>query len=169
MSDELYPGGRMVDLALPDHNGNRRRLSELAECDPVVLHFYRGYWCPKEQSFFHRLVALQAEAEVAYTRFVSVSIDPPQVSAAFRAGLGARWTFLSDSNRTYLRRLDLLEITDTVHQPYTPTTVTLAPDLTVHRLYNGYWYWGRPSNEDLRQDLRALTRSIRTDWDVPRP
>ena len=32
---------------------------------------------PKEQAFFHGLVRLQEEAEVAYTRFVSVSVDPP--------------------------------------------------------------------------------------------
>ena len=31
---------------------------------------------------------------------------------------------------------------------------------------NAYWYWGRPSNEDLRRDLRDITRTIRTDWDL---
>ena len=88
------PGDAFPDLALDDHNGNRRRLAELAGGDPVVLQSYRGWWCPKEQRFFRRLVALQDEAEVAYARFVSVSVDAPQVTAAFRAGLGARWTFL---------------------------------------------------------------------------
>jgi hypothetical protein len=58
-----------------------------------LLQFYRGFWCPKEQAFFRGLVHLQDEAEVAYTRFVSVSVDPLEVQAAFRAGLGARWTF----------------------------------------------------------------------------
>jgi hypothetical protein len=47
------------------------------------------------------LVRLQDEAEVAYTRFASASIDPPEVAAAFRAGLGARWTFLLDTDRRY--------------------------------------------------------------------
>jgi hypothetical protein len=57
-----------------------------------MLQFYRGFWCPKEQAFFRVLVKLQDEAEVAYTRFVSVSVDRPETEAAFRAGLGARWT-----------------------------------------------------------------------------
>ncbi len=39
---------------------------------------------------------------------VSVSVDPPEVESAFRAGLGARWTFLSDAERRYLDELDLL-------------------------------------------------------------
>lgn len=44
----------------------------------------------------------------------------------------------------------------------------LAPDLTVSAAYNGYWYWGRPGVEELRADLRTLTRMLRPDWDVPR-
>jgi hypothetical protein len=44
---------------------------------------------------------------------------------------------------------------------------TLFPDLTIRSVYNGYWYWGRPSMEELRRDLREITRSIRPDWEVP--
>ncbi|MDP9440578.1 MAG: redoxin domain-containing protein [Actinomycetota bacterium] len=50
------------DLRLRDHVGNERQLSELAGGDPLLLHFYRGWWCPKEQAFFRRLVRLQDEA-----------------------------------------------------------------------------------------------------------
>ena len=102
-----------VDFTLPDHAGNERRLSDLANGDPVILQFFRGWWCPKDQAFFRRLVALQEEAEVAYCRMISVSVDLPEVSAAFRAGLGARWTFLSDVDRTVQEQLGLRETTDT--------------------------------------------------------
>ena len=85
---ELAVGGQVPDFDLLDHAGNRRRLSELVGGDPTVLHFYRGWWCPKEQAFFRRLLALQEDAEVAYSRIVSVSVDPPEANAAFRAGLG---------------------------------------------------------------------------------
>ena len=168
MSTIPEPGGSLPDIELPDHHGVRRRLTELADGDPLVVVFYRGWWCPKEQAFFRLLASWQAEVEVAYSRIVSISVDPPGELAAFRAGLDARWTFLSDGERGWLHRLDLLETTDTVHHPYTPTTVVVRPDLTVHSVYNGYWFWGRPTVEDLRQDLRALTRSLRADWDVPR-
>jgi peroxiredoxin len=161
------PGSRFPDLQLPDQWGNQRYLSELAAGDPLLVHFYRGFWCPKEQAFFHGLVRLQDEAEVAYARFVSVSVDPPTVAAAFRAGLNARWTFLSDSERRYVDSLDLEETTDTLHHPYRPAAFTLFPNLTVHRFYNGYWFWGRPTNEELRQDFREITRQIRPDWEVP--
>ena len=162
------PGDRFSDLELPDQYGNARRLSELAGGDPVMLQFYRGFWCPKEQAFFRVLVRLQDEAEVAYTRFISVSVDPPETEAAFRAGLGARWTFLSDSHRQYVEPLGLLETTDTLHRPYAPTVFTLYPDLTIHAAYNGYWFWGRPTAEELRQDFREITRRVRPDWEVAR-
>ena len=159
MSGRVFP-----DLALPDHAGRQRSLSELAAGDPLVLHFYRGWWCPKEQAFFRRLIAFQDEVEVAYTSIVSVSVDPPEVEAAFRAGVGARWTFLSDADRVYQEELGLLESTDTKNCPYLPAVYVLGPDLSVQSEYQGYWYWGRPGLEELRADLRAVTRSIRPDW-----
>jgi peroxiredoxin len=163
----LTAGARFPDVELLDHAGNYRRLSELVAGDPAVLQFYRGWWCPKEQAFFRGLIALQEEAEVAYCRMLSVSVDPPQVAAAFRAGLGARWTFLSDPEHEVQRQLRLRETTDTVNDPYVPAVFTLFPDLTIHRAYDGYWFWGRPTLEELRRDLREITRAIRDDWQAP--
>jgi peroxiredoxin len=159
----------LLDFTLADHAGNQRRVSDLAAGDPVILQFFRGWWCPKEQAFFRKLIALQDEAEVAYCRMISVSVDPPAVSAAFRAGLGARWTFLSDPDRVVQEQLGLRETTDTVNHPYVPAVFTLFPDLRVRRSYNGYWFWGRPTLEELRQDMRDITREIRSDWEAPTP
>jgi peroxiredoxin len=112
---------------------------------------------------------LQDEVEVAYTNVVSVSVDAPTTSAAFRAGLGARWTFLSDDTRRLTDGLGLREVTDTTNDPYLPTVFVLHPDLTVVSRYDGYWYWGRPGSEELRADLRAVTAAIRPDFVPPRP
>jgi peroxiredoxin len=161
------PGGAFPDLDLPDHTGRPRLLSEVAGGDPVVLVTSRGWWCPKEQRYLRELVRLQDEFEVAYTRIVVVSVDPLEVQAAFRAGLGARFLFLSDAERKWLDALALRETTDTVHDPYRPAAFTLYPDLRVHRAYNGYWFWGRPTLEEIRRDMREITRAIRDDWELP--
>lgn len=42
----------------------------------------------------------------------------------------------------------------------------LEPGLRIYKIYMGYWYWGRPSVEDLRRDLRDLFQKIRPDWDL---
>jgi hypothetical protein len=33
---------------------------------------------------------------------------------------------------------------------------------------NGDWFFGRPTIEDLRQDLRAVLKKCRPDWDITR-
>jgi peroxiredoxin len=167
--DDAAPGGAFPDLLLLDHAGNERRLSDHTGGDPVVLQTYRGWWCPKEQAFFRRLLALQDDVEVGYARMLSLSVDPPPVAAAFRAGLGARWTFLCDPERTALETLGLRETTDTVNDPYVPTVWMLRPDLRVHRAYDGYWSLGRPTLDELLVDLRAISRAIRPDWEAPTP
>ncbi len=168
MTPPLSVGDPFPDFTLPDHAGNPRRLSELVAGDPTALHFYRGWWCPKEQRYLRRLLELQEELEVAYARLVSVSVDPPEVTAAFRGGLGARWTFLSDAERSVQAELGLRETTDTRHDPYVPRVFVLWPDgLKIESVYDGYWYSGRATNEELRQDLRRVQRAIRDDWEAP--
>lgn len=82
MVDSLTVGSVLPDIALPDHNGVRRTLVELADGDPVVVVVYRGWWCPKEQAFFQGLAGWQNEVEVAYSRIVAISVDPPGELAA---------------------------------------------------------------------------------------
>ena len=43
------------------------------------------------------------------------------------------------------------------------------PALVVHRIYNGYWFWGRPSFVDLWHDLRDVFTEVRPDWDLGTP
>lgn len=162
------PGEPFPDLALPDQDGVVRTLSELAAGDPLVVQFYRGWFCRKERAWFPEMLALAARAEVAYTAMVSVSVEPPLVQAATRAGLGAHWPFLSDETRATQTELDLLEHTDTEHHPYVPTVFVLLPSLKIHSVYNGYWFWGRPSLAELWRDLREVSRQVRPDWNVPR-
>lgn len=44
-----------------------------------------------------------------------------------------------------------------------PHPLVLKPGLVIHSIYNGYWFWGRPTVVDLWHDLRAVTREIRPD------
>ena len=48
-------------------------------------------------------------------------------------------------------------------------TLVLKPRLIVHRIYNGYWFWGRPSLADLWHDLRITSSEIWPDWDLSAP
>jgi hypothetical protein len=84
---------------------------------------------------------LQEEAEVAYSPQPHRlgTVDPPEVSAPFRAGLGVGWLFLSDADRRVMVDLDLEKPIDPLHRPFLPYAFGLFPDRTIHRVYNGYW------------------------------
>jgi peroxiredoxin len=112
------------------------------------------------------LVDFHPELKVGYARIVTISNNDNLATNEFRDGLGAQWPFLSDPGRKVMNDLDIPEYTDPIHKPMAPYTLVLEPALKVYKIYNGYWYWGRPSVEELRQDLREITRKIRPDWDI---
>ena len=50
-----------------------------------------------------------------------------------------------------------------------PHVIVLAPGLVIYKIYNGYWFFRRPTVEELRQDLRAVSMKFRPDWDITMP
>ena len=169
MREDVVPGGTFPDYRLTDHTKTRRSLSELQGSDPLVLLLSRGHFCPKDNQQHLQLAAIQSEIAVAYTRIVTITTDNIVTTREFRNSVGANWTFLSDAGRKVQKDLEIQEYTDPHHDPMIPHTLVLKPGLVIHSVYNGYWYWGRPSVDDLRRDLRDVTREIRPDWDITKP
>ena len=169
MRADIVPGARFPDYALPDQTGTKRKLSELQGDSPMVVFLSRGLYCPKDRRQAMELVRFEPELKVGYAKLVTISTDDLLATNENRDGLGAHWPFLSDPGRIVQKDLDIQEYTDPVHNPMVPHTLVLAPELRVHSLYNGYWYFGRPSVEELRHDLREVTRTVRPDWDLSDP
>src|SRR3954447_14897584 len=169
MRDDIVPGATFPDYELPDHEKVSRRLSEIQRDDPLILTLARGHYCPKEHQQHLQLAAAYAQVAVAYTQIATISTDAHHESQEFRASVGAQWPFLADPERTVQKDLDIQEFTDPEHDPMIPHTLVLKPGLVVHSIYNGYWFWGRPSVDDLRHDLRAVFREVRRDWDLSTP
>jgi cold shock CspA family protein/peroxiredoxin len=174
MTTSLHVNDLFPDITLPNHQNEPTRLSRLTQPGlldtrlgfldgyPLILVFFRGFFCPRDQQQMRQLVEFQHELAVNYGKLLAVGVDPPLVQAAFRAGLGAQWTFLSDERRAVIKQLNILDETEGEYayraQPY---TFVLRPDLRIFKIYNGWYFVGRPTNEELRQDLRAImeTRS----------
>jgi peroxiredoxin len=135
----------------------------------LILTLARGHYCPKEHQQHRDLAGFQSKVAVAYTRMVTISTDEHHTLQEFRASVGAQWTFLSDPGRAVQRDLGIQEYTDPEHDPMIPHTLVLKPGLIIHTVYNGYWFWGRPSLDELWRDLRAVSIAIRPDWDLSAP
>jgi peroxiredoxin/cold shock CspA family protein len=169
MTTTLQVNDPFPDFSLPDQQNTQVQLSHLTkpglferylgfqDGSPLILVFYRGFFCPRDQQQMRLLVEFQRELQVNYARLVAVSVDPSEVQAAFRAGLGAQWTFLSDEQRTVIKQINILDETEGEYayraQPY---TFVLRPDLRIHAIYNGWFFVGRPTLDELRRDLRAI-------------
>jgi peroxiredoxin len=169
MRPDIVPGARFPDFELTDHTRQRRRLSELQGDDPMILILSRGQFCPKDHQQHLELAAFYPKLAVSYTRIVTISTDNLLELNEFRQSVGVPWTFLSDSRRVVQKDLDIAEYSDPKHNPMIPHTLVLEPALIIHKIYNGYWFWGRPSPEELRRDLREVFMKVRPDWDLAAP
>jgi peroxiredoxin len=166
---DIVPGALFPDYELTDHAKKRRKLSELQGIDPMIVLLSRGHFCPKDHQQHLELCANYSKIAVAYTQIVTISTDNIVESREFRASVGAEWTFLSDVGRKVQKDLQIQEYTDPYHDPMVPHTLVLKPGLVIHSIYNGYWFWGRPSFDDLRRDLREAMREVRPDWNPLAP
>ena len=169
MRSDIVRGAIFPDYELPDHTATRRKLSELQGPDPLILVLSRGSFCPKDRRQHEGLAQLHRELEVGYCRLVTISTDNIIATNEFRSGVDAHWPFLSDDGRTIQKDLEIPEYTDPTHNPMIPHTIVLEPGLIVYKVYVGYWFFGRPTLEELRLDLRVVLMKCRPDWDITRP
>ncbi len=163
MRPDIVPGGIFPDYELPDQTGTLRKLSELRSDDPLILTLARGTHChPKEHRQHLGSAAIYPDIAVAYTQIRS---DPrPTITIRFRnserpSACPCGHSF-PDPDRIVQKDLDIQEYTDPEHNPMVPYTLVLKPGLVIYSIYNGYWFWGRPSVFDLWRDLRIVTSEI---------
>jgi peroxiredoxin len=169
MRPDIVPGGTFPDYELPDQDRVTRKLSEIQGDDPMILTLARGHYCPKEHQQHLELAAHVPKLVVGYTKIATISTDEHHTSQEFRNSVGAQWPFLEDPGRIVQKDLDIQEYTDPDNDPMIPHTLVLKPGLVVFKIYNGYWFWGRPSFYELWNDLRDVNREVRPDWDLSQP
>lgn len=165
MRADLKVGNIFPDFELLDHTEVPRKLSQLLRGFPGVLIFDRGYFCPKSRRTLTNYVEhLQPEFRVNYCHMICVSVDDRLKTNETRDALGADWPFLMDTDRRLLHELEMADTTDNIHgEIYIPYTFMLDHDRTIYKIYNGWWYLGRPTPEEIRMALRELM-SRRKDW-----
>jgi peroxiredoxin len=170
MSRNLEIGTTIPDFELPDENGDRHKLSELQGDNFLVLHLSRGEHCPRERQHHREFLRFHELCAVAFTELVSILPNELHDVYKLKISTGARWAFLADQDLEVQRHFDINEYTDTHHDNAgVPHTLILSPGLKIERVYVGYWFWGRPSPEQLWLDLQELTIALKEDYDPTLP
>ena len=86
MRPDIVPGSRFPDYELSDHSGQRSKLSQLQQQDPMIVVLARGAFCPKDRRQHEGLLQLHREMEVGYCRLVTISTDNISETNEFRMG-----------------------------------------------------------------------------------
>jgi peroxiredoxin len=169
MSMTFVPGERIPDFELFDDTGTKRKLSELQGDNALILMLGRGEHCPRERQQQREMVKFHQWCDVAFTSVVTILPNDMHDTNKMRIAAGAHWTFLSDGDQKVQQTLGIREYTDPHHDATVPHTLVLGPDLTIDKVYVGYWFWGRPSIYQLWEDLQDLFRRTKEDFDPLAP
>jgi peroxiredoxin len=158
-------GDTLPDFELPDENGELHRLSELQRDNVMVLLLGRGEHCPRERQHQREMLKFYEWCSVAFTELVTVLPNDFHDVYKLKISTGAHWTWLADRELEVQRTLDIREYTDPIHDANVPHALLLSPGLKIESVYVGYWFWGRPSIYRLWDDLTALFRKLKPDFD----
>jgi peroxiredoxin len=166
MSKNLEPGMTLPDFELPDEDGTRHRLSDLQGDNCLVLMLGRGEHCPRERQHQREMVRFHEWCPVAFTELVTVLPNDLHDVFRMRIATGAHWPYLADPDGMVQEAFDINEYTDPHHDlAMVPHTVILSPGLRIEKVYVGYWFWGRPSPQQLWVDLQEIHMRIKADFD----
>jgi peroxiredoxin len=180
MLKDLQPGDTFPDFELPDENGDVHRLSELQGGNPMVVQLGRGQHCPRERQHHRELLKFHEWCGVLESELVTIVPNNLHDTLKLKMTTGAHWKFLADVDLKVRETLGIEEYVDDRHTASVPHTVVLGPNLEIHKIYVGFWFFGRPSVYDLWADMRdvrmrhdynfdPLGPGVREEWETKHP
>jgi peroxiredoxin len=180
MLKDLQPGDTFPDFELPDENGDMHRLSELQGGNPMVVQLGRGQHCPRERQHHRELLKFHEWCGVLESELVTIVPNNLHDTLKLKMTTGAHWKFLADVDLKVRETLGIEEYVDDRHTASVPHTVVLGPNLEIHKIYVGFWFFGRPSVYDLWADMRdvrmrhdynfdPLAPGVREEWETKHP
>lgn len=165
-SEPIKTGDIAPDFTLSDNSGKSVTLSAAVKTAPVVLVFYRGYWCPFCSNQLSELRELLKDGENA--RLYAISVDAAEktnglIKKIEKDGKGKiNYSFLSDAGAKTIDAYGLRdprykdEKTDGI--PY-PTVYVVGSDRKIVWAKLEKDYKNRPTNAEIRAAVDKLTAS----------
>jgi len=104
------------DFKATDNKGNRIHLRQMLKDGPVVIIFYRGYWCPYCTKYLAKFVDQLDEIKSTNARIIAIAPEgEEEQKQTVEKSKGEEIIFISDSN---LKIMDLYEVPFKVTDDY---------------------------------------------------
>ena len=103
----LKKGELAPDIELPDHEGVKRRLSDLVDGKPLILYFYPADFTPGCTQEACDLRDLHTRILASGLRVVGVSPQSPESHRRFREQHALPFTLLSDEDKVAIKAFEV--------------------------------------------------------------
>jgi len=113
----LAVGTKAPDVALTLADGSTQNLSDIYKKQPVVLFFYRAYWCPVCNKHLSAFAKEAQKIEEKGVTIIAVTPESYDNVAKTRDKTGLQFTIVSDTDDHILKAFDVaFEVTEAYQQ-----------------------------------------------------
>lgn len=152
-------GEAMQDFWLTDSLGERFQLSEAYARGPVILIFYRGYFCGICQNQLQELETWRPQFEALGAQMVAISTDSRDYAERARVNLGLGYRVLSDDKLKLLKMLDHKESYGDGSNIHNPAIYIVDQEGIIRYAYFGTDAADRPEPENVYAALTAIVEA----------
>jgi peroxiredoxin len=100
----LEVGQEAPDFSLKDQGGNTFHLASAIEDAPVVVFFYRGYWCPVCNKYLNRYADSLSMVTERGAKVIAITPESYENIERTRSKTGVNVRVLSDKNQQIMKK-----------------------------------------------------------------
>jgi peroxiredoxin len=152
----LKVGDRAPDFALPNGDGKLVTLSEYTSRGPVVVIFYRGFWCGACTVQLTKLAEdYEKIKQAGAVELITISADDQNYAWSMAQTTSAKFQILSDAERTVIKQYGILNARE--HDGIAHPSVFIIDKVgRIQYLYVGKDPQDRPADDILLEVIRKI-------------
>ncbi len=153
---KLKVGDKAPDFGLPNGDGKLVLLAEYTSRSPVVLIFYRGYWCGACTQQLTRLAEDYDKIKQAGAELIAISVDDQTYAWSMGQTTGAKFNILSDSEKKTIVSYGILNATEHGGIAH-PSVFIVDKEGRIRFLHVGKDPTDRPSDEAILEEIKKVS------------
>jgi peroxiredoxin len=155
-SVKLKVGDKAPDFGLPNGDGKLVLLAEYTSRSPVVLIFYRGFWCGACTQQLTKLAQDYDKIKQAGAELIAISVDEQSYAWSMGQTTGAKFDILSDSEKKTIISYGILNATEHGGIAH-PSVFIVDKEGRIRFLHVGKDPTDRPSDETILEEIKKVT------------